>query len=157
MGEQKKLFFPFGHIGRKNLDFGQGFYVTDLKEQAARWALATAKRRNAQAVINSYQLNRNAIIAEYRCKIFDAYDKEWLDFIAASRRGMNPALSYDYIEGGVANDRVIDTVNLYMTGLVNAETALQRLSLHSPNNQMCLLKQSIVNQYLIHETTESIE
>ena len=29
---------PLCHIGRDNLDFGKGFYVTDLKEQAISWA-----------------------------------------------------------------------------------------------------------------------
>ena len=29
---------PLVKLGRKNLDFGQGFYVTDLREQAVRWA-----------------------------------------------------------------------------------------------------------------------
>lgn len=45
---------------------------------------------------------------------FTAYDKDWLDFIVGNRQGKNPAKDYDYIEGGIANDRVIDTVNLYM-------------------------------------------
>lgn len=44
---------------------------------------------------------------------FTAYDKDWLDFIVGNRQGKNPAKDYDYIEGGIANDRVIDTVNLY--------------------------------------------
>ena len=29
---------PLCHIGRDNLDFGKGFYVTNLKEQAISWA-----------------------------------------------------------------------------------------------------------------------
>jgi len=28
---------PDPFIGRKNVDFGQGFYLTDLQEQAIRW------------------------------------------------------------------------------------------------------------------------
>ena len=26
--------------GRKNLDFGQGFYVTDIRDQAVKWAFS---------------------------------------------------------------------------------------------------------------------
>lgn len=51
---------------------------------------------------------------EAKCKVFEAYNGEWLEFIVASRKGLNPATNYDYIEGGIANDRVIDTVNLYI-------------------------------------------
>jgi len=28
---------PNPFLGRKNVDFGQGFYLSDLREQAVRW------------------------------------------------------------------------------------------------------------------------
>ena len=90
-GGTEQVNSPLCRLGRENLDFGRGFYVTDIKEQAYRWAITTAKRRKTQAVINIYQLDRDAILTEARCKIFKAYDTEWLNFIVASRRGENPA------------------------------------------------------------------
>ena len=147
---------PVCKFGRRYLDFGQGFYVTDLRQQAADWAMQMADRRNGKPVLNRYLLNREAILSEARCKIFDAYDRDWLEFIVASRRGQPVADAYDYIEGGVANDRVVDTVNLYMTGLMDITTALHRLSEHRPNNQMCLLSQEITDKYLIFDGTEGI-
>ena len=80
-----------------------------------------------------------------------------LIFIVASRRGEIPAAIYDYVEGGVANDRVIDTINLYMSGLMSADVALQRLAQYQPNNQICLLDQSITDKYLVYERTELAE
>lgn len=121
---------PVCGLGRKNLDFGQGFYVTDIKEQAVKWAGLNAQKRQAKAMVNRYTLDKNSLLQEAKYKIFKAYDIEWLDFIVASREGLNPAVEYDYIEGGVANDRVIDTVNLYMSGLMSADVALQRLAMH---------------------------
>jgi hypothetical protein len=56
----------------------------------------------------------------------------------------------------VANDRVVDTVNLYMAGLMDKATALRRLSEHQPNNQMCLLDQEIADKYLIFDGTEEL-
>jgi hypothetical protein len=79
-----------------------------------------------------------------------------LEFIVASRRGLDVASNYDYIEGGVANDRVVDTVNLYIAGLMDEETALRRLSEHRPNNQMCLLSQELTDKYLIFDGTDDI-
>lgn len=143
-------------FGRENLDFGKGFYVTDIREQAIKWAENMARNRNKPALLNSYIMNRQAIIQEAHCKIFAAYDEEWLEFIIANRSGENVAAQYDYIEGGVANDRVIDTVNLYTAGLMELSTALRELSKHQPNNQMCLLSQDIVNKYLIYDKTEEI-
>jgi hypothetical protein len=148
---------PVCKFGRPNLDFGQGFYITDIRKQALDWAAQMASRSGKTPVLNRYLLNRDAIVGEARCKIFDAYNRDWLEFIVASRRGLHVADSYDYIEGGVANDRVIDTVNLYMAGLMDVDTALRRLSEHQPNNQMCILSQPICDKYLIFDGTERIE
>ena len=147
---------PICKFGRPNLDFGQGFYVTDIRQQAIDWANQTANRRKKSPILNRYRLNREAILSEAKCKVFEAYDKDWLEFIVASRRGLNVADNYDYIEGGVANDRVVDTVNLYMTGLMDQVTALQRLAQHQPNNQMCILNQELTDKYLIFDGTEEI-
>lgn len=155
-GGTECIVLPRFGVGRKRLDFGQGFYVTDIRQQAIQWATTTALRRNATPVLNVYQLEREAILSEARCKIFRAYDKEWLDYIVANREGIVPNESFDYIEGGVADDRVIDTVNLYMSGLMSADIALQRLALHKPNNQICLLNQTIIDKYLRHERCECL-
>ena len=148
---------PICGFGRKNLDFGQGFYVTDIKEQAIKWAILTSRKRGVRAVISRYVLNKSLLLNEAKCKIFRSYDEEWLDFIVASRKGLNPASEFDYIEGGIANDRVIDTVNLYMSGLMSSDIALQRLAMHKPNNQICLLNQKLTDKYLIYDGTESTE
>lgn len=141
---------------RKNLDFGQGFYVTDIRDQAVKWAENMSRSRNRPALLNRYRLNREAIIKEKHCKIFDVYDVQWLEFIIANRSGQDIAKQYDYVEGGVANDRVIDTINLYIAGLMELSTALRELSKHRPNNQMCILNQDIIDKYLIYDGTEEL-
>ena len=155
-GGTEKIESPICKFGRRNLDFGQGFYLTDIRKQAAEWAKQVADHRKEAPIINRYRLNRDAILGESRCMVFTAYDKDWLQFIVASRHGEHVADSYDYIEGGVANDRVIDTVNLYMAGLMDENTALLRLSQHQPNNQMCILSQELINKYLVFDGTEAI-
>lgn len=96
------------------------------------------------------------MLREAKCKIFKSYDEEWLEFIVANRSGENVADEYDYVEGGVANDRVVDTVNLYIAGLIELSSALRELSKHQPNNQMCILNQEILNRYLVYEGTEEL-
>lgn len=147
---------PLCRFGRANLDFGQGFYVTDIRLQAVEWAINVAHRRMEKPLLNRYLLQQDAIIANGRALIFSAYDVNWLEFVVANRQGQNRAGAYDYIEGGIANDRVIDTVNLYMAGLMTQETALTRLSEHQPNNQICLLNQSLTDQYLVFDGTEQL-
>lgn len=82
--------------------------------------------------------------------------KYWLDFIVGNRQSKNPAKDYDYVEGGIANDRVIDTVNLYITGFYDTESALQQLAFHKPNNQICILNQELLNKYLEYDGTKEI-
>lgn len=155
-GGTERVEVPMCKIGRQNLDFGQGFYITNIREQAVAWANNMARNRKRHAVLNRYLLDRDAVLADARCKIFKAYDEEWLEFIIANRTGRNAAEEYDYVEGGVANDRVVDTVNLYIAGLIDLTSALRELSRHQPNNQMCLLNQSITDKYLVYDGTEEL-
>ena len=145
--------YPRVDVGRGNLDFGQGFYVTEIKQQAEEWAQRMSIRRGVPSVVNSYVLDKDTILSSFECKLFSEYDGEWLDFIVESRLGNKPWQKYDYIEGGVANDRVIDTINLYMSELMSREVALGRLAEHRPNNQMCILNQSITDKFLIYNGT----
>ncbi len=138
---------PLVALGRPNLDFGQGFYVSDLREQAERWAARIAIRRMEKPVLNVYEFDLDAA-KQYSYLKFDFYDKAWLDFIVANRKGKMEWKDYDVIEGGVANDNVIDTVEDYMRGRMSAEAALVELSKYRPNNQFCILNQEIIDLHL---------
>ncbi len=154
-GSVHKVERPLCHIGREFVDFGQGFYVTDIQEQARAWAIRRGENLERPALLNVYTLEREALLREAHSKIFTAYDRAWLQFIIANRRGEN-AVAYDYIEGGVANDRVINSINLYLQGYTSEEDALRLLALHQPNNQMCIRKQELIDKYLHYERTESL-
>ena len=147
---------PMCKFGRPNLDFGQGFYVTDLRTQAVDWAVRMGRNRQLPPVLNRYRLYRDEFMAGGRSLVFSNYDEAWLQFIVDSRMELNPAQNYDYIEGGVANDRVVDTVNFYMQGFITLDTALARLSEHKPNNQICLLNQQLTDKYLVYDGTEEL-
>lgn len=134
--------------GRDNLDFGKGFYTTILREHAEQWARQVAFNRQGVSLLNIYDFDNEAAVREYKYLNFPLYDEAWMDFIIDSRLGNKPWLSYDFIEGGIANDRVIDTIRLYMYGVMEKHAALKRLSEHQPNNQICFLNQDLVNKYL---------
>ncbi len=55
---------------------------------------------------------------------------------------------YDLVEGGVANDNVIDTVEDYENGIITAEQALGQLKYKAVNHQLCILNQAIVDKFL---------
>lgn len=152
-GGTEEIKHPICRFGRSNLDFGKGFYMTDILEQAVSWAQRQASDRDSEAVVNVYNFDYDYVIANYRYKHFEDYNEEWLDFIIDSRRGLVPWQNFDIIEGGVANDRVIDTVELYSIGLINKNDALGRLSEHRPNNQICILNQEIADNYIVFVKT----
>ena len=139
---------PLVALSRPNLDFGQGFYVTNLRQQAERWASRIATRRLTNPVLNIYEFDLDAVKQSYRYLKFESYDKSWLDFIVANRKGKMLWKDFDVVEGGVANDNVIDTVEDYMRGRMSAEAALVELSKHRPNNQFCILNQEIIDLHL---------
>ena len=89
-------------------------------------------------------------------QIFTAYDKDWLDFIVGNRQSKNPAKDYDYIEGGIANDRVIDTIKFYIGRVMDEASTLRQLAFHKPNNQICILNQELINKYLEYVRTDTI-
>ena len=147
-GATMRVEHPLCDFGRADLDFGKGFYLTDLQEQAEEWAARQADSRKEPGVLNVYEFDKETAIKEFRYLLFQAYDRDWLHFIVNSRNGQKPWADYDIIEGGIANDRVVDTVNLYSLGLMDEETALSRLSDHQPNNQICILNQEVIEKYL---------
>lgn len=50
---------PQVHLGRTKVDFGQGFYLTSIKEQAEKWSRVISIRKGPryQAVVNEFELD----------------------------------------------------------------------------------------------------
>lgn len=139
---------PRTDMGRKNLDFGFGFYVTRRLQQAEEWAGRTARQMLETPVVNEYAFDIESVKRDYRYYIFERYDSYWLHFIVACRKGYDSSKDFDCVEGGVANDRVVDTIEGFMNGTIDEAHALAELSKHQPNNQICILNQEIIDKHL---------
>ncbi|MBR6178986.1 MAG: DUF3990 domain-containing protein [Bacteroidales bacterium] len=148
---------PLTNVGRRELDFGPGFYVTRLREQAERWARRVCIiRAEEKPLLSVYEFDESHLPADVNRLVLEHYDREWLDFITASRRGEQPWLGYDIIEGGVANDQVIDTVEDYYSGRITVEQAIGLLLFAKPTHQMCISRQKIVDDCLHFIGTEDV-
>lgn len=100
-------------------------------------------------MVTSYELDIEAVLAAaYRVKTFESYNLEWLEYVIDCRRGGEMQKLYDMVEGGVANDNVIDTVEDYENGIITAEQALGQLKYKKVNHQICILNQEIADKYL---------
>lgn len=145
---------PLAKAGRKNLDFGQGFYLTMLRSQAEDWAVIVASRRgrHVSPTVSVYSIDLDQVRADgYRYKHFEEYNLEWLDYVVACRKGKSVWQEYDVVEGGVANDSVIDTVEDYEKGIITAEQALGQLRYKEVNHQLCIISQQVIDNYLKYE------
>ena len=136
---------------RPRLDFGVGFYLTPLRAQAERYGERFI-RRGQKAIMNIYEFEE---CLECTRKVFSAYDGEWLDYITACRKGLQHE-QYDIIEGGIADDQVFDTIDLYFTGIYTREQALGELREKKPNHQICITSQAVLDKYLHFKSSQRL-
>ena len=143
---------PDTRHSRQYLDFGRGFYLTTIHEQAVRYA-QRFKRRGQPAWLNIYELPDD--IQRWKTHRFDSYDKDWLDFVSRCRDGATIG-DYDMIVGGIANDKVILTLDRYFMGEITQEEALGLLKYEEPNIQYCIRSERMLKECLTYIGSESI-
>ena len=119
---------------RKAVDFGAGFYVTPIFEQAKRWS-EKRKRRMGTAVVSRYEFDESAA-ANLKVLRFESYSEAWLDFILRCRALQDDSV-WDIVSGGVANDKVFDTLEAFFDGFATRAQTIDRLRMETPNMQLC--------------------
>lgn len=135
---------PDIHHSRKYLDFGIGYYLTPLESQAVKYGRRFLNEGET-AILNTYELDED--LSAYSHKVFDSYDECWLDFVASCRKGL-PHPTYDIIEGGIADDNVFNTLDLYFSGIYTKEQTLSKLKYEKPNYQVCITRQEVLDKHL---------
>ena len=116
---------PDIHHGRKNADFGWGFYLTPDREFAYRWA-----RENA--VINEYEFDDS----ELEIKVFSR-DTDWFEYIFNNRLWVD-TLNVDVVIGPIANDTIFDTLGIITSGYLKSEDALKLLMIGPAYTQIAI-------------------
>ena len=133
------------------LDFGQGFYVTTVKEQAMRWARRKAGlQKGKSAVVNCYQMADD--IDGLKRKTFSEDLMEWIDFVCKCRDGNTDYREYDLISGKVANDKVFRVVDLYRTGIWEKDRALKEIKAYPNYDQIAFITQKAIDKLLIYDS-----
>ena len=139
----------------RQLDFGKGFYVTTVREQAERWARRKADILGKEkAVINLYQMSDD--FGGLHVKVFDEDLIEWIDFVCRCRDGVLDYLEYDLILGKVANDKVFRVVDMYHTGIWDKERALKEIKVYPSYDQMAFITQKAIDRLLTFESFEEV-
>jgi len=146
-------------FSRLRTDFGKGFYLTPLKEQAVSWAQRFI-RENGTAALSFYEYPKKTdenLPPDIRILEFENHDMKWLDFITACRLGQPVDTEWDLVVGGVANDKVFDTLQLYLDKLIDADEAIGRLRYNKPSFQYCFKTQSLIDEHLKFIGSEALQ
>jgi len=104
-------------------DFGRGFYLTEIKEQAQRMAVRVADRFGGSPCVSTFEL-RDKVFNDKTLNIlkFEKPNKDWALFVINNReksfsdvenRLYNGDNKYDVVIGAVANDDLVGTFDLF--------------------------------------------
>lgn len=135
--------------GDQGRDFGFAFYVTDIREQAERWACRRAKYRSriarseVKGIVCEYEFDENGC-DDLAIRRFPEPSFEWIDFVVANRSDVTYRHDYDLVVGKIANDRVGETISYVVQGVMRREDALERLRFQQINNQFAFCTEKAI-------------
>ena len=135
---------PDIHHSRAFLDFGKGFYLTSIYQQAERYGMRFL-RRGSRAWLCTYDFRFKA--EEWNILAFYSYNRDWLNFVSQCRAGKDTS-NYDMVVGGIANDRVIQTLDRFFLGELSGDETLGLLKYEKPNIQYCIRSQQMIDRCL---------
>lgn len=130
---------PDINVGRKNADFGAGFYLSKEEAFAMRWVKI---REGKNSYVNVYELNTDGLNIKELTR-----DEEWFDYIFNNRNGKKDAFnSFDVIIGPIANDTLYDVLGIPTSGMLSKEDSLGILKLGGEYHQIVLKSERAAKQ-----------
>ena len=117
-------------------DFGKGFYLTDIKEQAKQMAVRRTRiTGEGKPTVTAYSFDERLLEnSSLQVKLFDTPSKEWALFILANRKGLMQPV-YDIVIGPIADDGVVFQLERYMHRLITLDTLVEELIYRKLNRQ----------------------
>lgn len=119
-------------------DFGKGFYLTDIREQAQRMAERTARLFSGTPVISMFEFDlEDAQAGGLKIKVFGKPDREWAKFVMNNRDIdiVQPCHDYDIVIGPVADDTIARLLRLYTENFISEEQLLHELTFSKVTSQ----------------------
>lgn len=138
---------PILNITNRTRDFGNGFYLTSSLEQAISWAKHRTYQREktGRSTVSIYELNEEKM-KELNIKRFESADKDWLNYITTNRTRLdNREDDYDLVVGPVANDNTTPVINLYLSGIISEDIAIENLKTYVLKDQYTIKTERALN------------
>jgi hypothetical protein len=131
------------------LDFGSGFYVTSVKEQAERWAKRKGLLQgNEKGIVSIYEYTEDN---NFKIKDFADDLETWIDFVCDCRNGSDSYKKYDLIKGKVANDKVFRVVDMYKQGIWDKERTIKEIKVYETYDQFAFVTQKSIDSMLVYK------
>ena len=101
-------------------DFGQGFYLTEIKEQAEQMARRTSAIYGGEPVVTEFEFDETALNV-LSVKMFEEPSEEWALFVMAnrSRNHIQPTHGFDIVIGPVADDTIATLFRNFDDGIID--------------------------------------
>ena len=125
-------------LSNKFKDFGQGFYLTDIYQQAVDLAQKRSFRDGGSPIVQVYEFDRQILESkEVDILCFENPSKEWAEFIYKNRSRNKPIFqhNFDIVIGPIANDGVAYLLNRYEEGSFTLDDLARELQYKKLNNQ----------------------
>lgn len=132
-------------------DFGQGFYLTDIRQQAVELAEKRAERDGGIAIVQEYEFDDNLLgDSSISVKRFEPPTAEWAEFIYKNRSRQKPFFhhGYDIVVGPIADDGVAYLLNRYEEGSYTIDELARQLKYKKLNSQYFFANSRVVS--LLH-------
>lgn len=124
----------------KNIgDFGIGFYVTTLYDQARRFVKTKGRRENVTSgFVSCYELDERLFQDNFKGLSFLGPTREWAEFVISNRKRPSFSHDYDYVRGPVANDQVYASFSFFEGGLISFEMLIEQLRVRELADQILI-------------------
>ena len=126
-GSQEIVEFPEIRLQRYNKDFYFGFYCTNIKSQAVRWAA----RFDGKGYLSEFEYTPDI---KLNVRTFSEMTEEWLDFIVDCRLGKPH--NFDIVEGPMANDTIFNYVQDFADQKISREAFWALAKFSRPTHQI---------------------
>lgn len=116
-------------MSKPNKDFGQGFYLSDTRQQAEELAMARVELTGGSPVVIEYDFDEELLHdRSLKVKLFEEYTEDWANFILTNRNSTNGNIhDYDIVFGPIANDRVGRQLWRYRNHDIDMSTLVKNL------------------------------
>ena len=127
-------------------DFGQGFYLTDIEEQAEKMAIRVARIYGEKPIINIYEIDDDfKDFKDLKIKDFGIQTtEEWARFVMNNRSRVftdiknvlcNKDNKYDIVIGPVADDNMALLFRQYENEIIDFETLVKGMIYKETSSQ----------------------